>query len=97
MKGVLIELKTPAARQAAADIPDGLREVAGAPAWENNRAAAWVVLPGASSPVHRHAGDAVELLFAAATAPRAVFVPAGTVHSAPVPAEGGRTYIFEIK
>jgi hypothetical protein len=90
-------LKTPAARPAAAEIPDGLRQVAGAPAWENTRAAAWVVMPGASSPVHRHAGDAVELHFAGATAPTAAFVPAGTVHSTPVPAEGGRTYIFEIK
>jgi hypothetical protein len=97
MKGVLIEVKTPAPRPAAADIVDGLRQVAGAPAWENNRAAAWVVMPGASSPAHRHVGDAVELIFDASSAPKAAFVPAGTVHAAPAPPAGGRAYIFEIK
>jgi hypothetical protein len=97
MKGVLIEVKAPAPGPASATIPDGLRQVAGAPAWENNRAAAWVVLPGASAPVHRHVGDAVELIFDASTAPKAAFVPAGTVHAAPTPPEGGRAYIFEIK
>ena len=97
MKGVLIEVKAPAPRPAAAAISDGLRQVAGAPAWENNRAAAWVVMPGGSSPVHRHAGDAVELIFDASTTPKAAFVPAGTVHAAPTPPEGGRAYIFEIK
>jgi hypothetical protein len=97
MKGVLIEVKAPAPRPVAAAISDGLRQVAGAPAWENNRAAAWVLMPGASSPVHRHAGDAVELIFDASTTPKAAFVPAGTVHAAPTPPEGGRAYIFEIK
>ena len=97
MKGVLIELKTLAPRPAVAEISDGLRQVAGAAAWENNRAAAWVVMPGASSPAHRHAGDAVELLFAGTAAPKAVFVPAGTVHDGPKPPDGGRAYIFEIK
>jgi hypothetical protein len=97
MKGVLIELKTPAPRPAAAESPDGLRQVAGAPAWENSRAAAWVVMPGAAPPAHRHAGDAVELIFDASTTPKAAFVPAGTVHAAPAPPTGGRAYIFEIK
>ena len=98
MKGVLIELKTPAPRPATAESPDGLRQVAGAPAWENNRAAAWVLMSGVSSPAHRHAGDAVELIFEASTTPKAAFVPAGTVHAAPTPpTEGGRAYIFEIK
>jgi len=97
MKGVLIELKTPAPRPATAESPDGLRQVAGAPAWENNRAAAWVLMSGVSSPAHRHAGDAVELIFEASTTPTAAFVPAGTVHAAPTPPTGGRAYIFEIK
>jgi hypothetical protein len=97
MKGVLIEVKAPAPRPPAADMADGLRQVAGAPAWENNRAAAWMVMPGASLPVHRHAGDAVELIFEASGGPKAAFVPAGTVHAAPTPPEGGRAYIFEIK
>jgi Carbohydrate-binding module 48 (Isoamylase N-terminal domain) len=97
MKGVLIELKTPAPRPATAESPDGLRQVAGAPAWENNRAAAWVLMSGVSSPAHRHAGDAVELIFEASTTPKAAFVPAGTVHAAPTPPTGGRAYIFEIK
>lgn len=90
MKGVLIELKTPAPRPATAESPDGLRQVAGAPAWENNRAAAWVLMSGVSSPAHRHAGDAVELIFEASTTPKAAFVPAGTVHAAPTPPTGGR-------
>ena len=97
MKGVLIEVKAPAPRAAVAEISDGLRQVAGAPAWEHPRAAAWLIMPGASSPVHRHAGDAVELLFTGPATPKAVFVAAGTVHAAPVPPEGGRTYIFELK
>ena len=97
MKAVLIEVKPPAPRPATAESPDGLRQVAGAPAWENNRAAAWVVVAGVSAPAHRHAGDAVELIFDASTTPKAAFVPAGTVHAAPPPADGGRAYIFEIK
>ena len=97
MRAVLIEVKAPAPRPATAEPSDGLRQVAGAPAWENNRAAAWVVMPGSSAAVHRHAGDAVELIFDGSSTPKAAFVPAGTVHSAPAPADGARTYIFEIK
>lgn len=96
MRAVLIEVKPPAPR-GAAEPTDGLRQVAGTPAWENNRAAAWVVMPGSSAPVHRHAGDAVELIFDGTTSPKATFVPAGTAHAGPQPAEGGRAYIFEIK
>ena len=96
MRAVLIELKTSAPRPAAAEPADGLRQVAGAPAWENNRAAAWVVMPGSSAPLHRHVGDAVELIFDGST-PTATFVPAGTVHAGPAPGESGRAYIFEIK
>jgi len=80
MRAVLIELKNAAPRVAAPEPPESLRHVAGAPAWENNRAAAWVVMPGSSAPKHRHVGDAVELIFEGAT-PKAVFVAAGTVHA----------------
>ena len=97
MRAVLIEVKAPAPRPATAEPADGLRQVAGAPAWENNRAAAWVVMPGSSAALHRHAGDAVELIFDGSTTPKAAFVPAGTVHSGPTPADGARAYIFEIK
>ena len=98
MRAVLIEVKPPAPRAASDQPADGLRQVAGAPAWENNRAAAWVILAGASGATHRHVGDAVELIFAASTKePRATFVAAGTVHAGPTPPEGGRAYIFEIK
>ena len=67
MRAVLIEVKTPAPRAAAAEPADGLRQVAGAPAWENNRAAAWLVTGGTSAPKHRHVGDAVEMVFDAST------------------------------
>jgi len=97
MRGVLIEVKTSAPRPAATEPVDGLRQVAGPPAWENNRAAAWLVMPGASAPTHRHVGDAVELIFDGSTSPKAAFVPAGTVHAGPTPPAGGRAYIFEIK
>ena len=97
MRAVLIEVKPPAPRAAAAEPADGLRQVAGAPAWENNRAAAWVVMPGSPAPAHRHVGDAVELIFDGSTTPKATFVPAGTVHAGQAPPEGGRAYIFEIK
>ena len=97
MRAVLIEVKAPAPRPATAEPADGLRQMAGAPAWENNRAAAWVVMAGSSAPTHRHVGDAVELIFDGSTTPKAAFVPAATVHAGPTPAAGGRAYIFEIK
>jgi hypothetical protein len=97
MRAVLIEVKPAAPRSAAEEPPDSLRQVAGAPGWENNRAAAWVVMPGTSTRTHRHVGDAVELMFDGSTTPKAAFAPAGTVHAGPTPAEGGRAYIFEIK
>ena len=97
MRAVLIEVKAAAPRPAAADISDGLRQVVGPPAWENNRAAAWLVAGGTSAPSHRHVGDAVELTFDETNSPKAEFVAAGTVHSAPAVGAGGRAYIFEIK
>ncbi len=97
MRAVLIEVKTPAARDGRAEPPDGLRQVAGAPAWENNRAAAWLISGGSSAHTHRHVGDAVELIFDGSTTPTAAFVPSGTVHAGPAPGEAGRAYIFEIK
>ena len=98
MRAVLIELKNAAPRDAAAEAPaDGLREVAGPPAFENNRAAAWAIAPGSSAPSHRHVGDAVELIFDGSTTPKATFVAAGTVHAGPAAGESGRAFIFEIK
>ena len=96
MRAVLIEVKTPAPRDGRAELPDGLRQVAGAPAWENNRAAAWLIMGGSSAPTHRHVGDAVELIFDG-SAPKAAFVPSGTVHTGPAPGDAGRAYIFEIR
>jgi hypothetical protein len=96
MRAVLIEVKSAAPREGRTEPPDGLRQVAGAPAWENNRAAAWLVTGGSSIPSHRHIGDAVELVFDS-TAPKATFVPAGTVHAGPAPAADARAYIFEMK
>jgi hypothetical protein len=97
MRAVLIEVKAAAPRTPAPEPADSLRQVGGAPAWENNRATAWMVMPGTSSPTHRHVGDAVELIFDGSTSPKATFVPAGTVHAGPTPPDGGRAYIFEIK
>ena len=97
MRAVLIEVKSPGPRERAEDPTDGLRQVAGAPAWDvNNRAAAWLVNGGSSAPTHRHVGDAVELIFDGGP-PKATFVPAGTVHAGPAPGPGARAYIFEIK
>jgi hypothetical protein len=96
MRAVLIEVKSPGPRESREQPADGLRQVAGVPAWENNRAAAWLVAGGSSAPTHRHVGDGVELIFDGAP-PRATFVPAGTVHAGPAPATGARAYIFEIK
>jgi hypothetical protein len=96
MRAVLIEIKAPAPRQGSEQPADGVRQVAGAPAWENNRAAAWLVTGGSSLPTHRHAGDAVELIFEGAS-PKATFVPAGTVHAGPAPGPDARAYVFEIK
>lgn len=96
MRAVLIEVKLPRPRERREEPPDGLRQVAGAPAWENARAAAWLISAGAPAPMHRHAGDAVELIFDGPS-PKATFVPAGTVHADPAPAAGARAFIFEIK
>ena len=96
MRAVLIEVKTSAPHEGRAEAPDGLRQVAGAPAWENNRAAAWLIMGGSSAPTHRHLGDGVELVFENAS-PTATFVPAGTVHAGPTPNAAARAYIFEIK
>ena len=98
MRAVLIEVKPPAPRAPSEEPADGLRKVLGAPAWDaNRRAAAWVIMGGASAATHRHVGDAVEVVFDPSAPPKAAFVAAGTVHSGPTPAEGGRAYIFEIK
>jgi hypothetical protein len=97
MRAVLIEVKSQAPRPATTEPADGLRQIMGAPAWENTRAAAWLVMPGSPAPMHRHIGDAVELVFDGTTAPKASFVAAGTAHAGPTPPEGGRAYIFEIK
>jgi hypothetical protein len=99
MRAVLIEIKTPAPRQGDVEPADGLRTVVGTPAWENNRAAGWLVPERTSLPSHRHVGDAVELLFdgSSPTTPTATFVPAGTVHTGPAPGPGARAYVFEIK
>jgi hypothetical protein len=99
MRAVQIEVKSPGPREGRAEPADGLRQVAGSPAWENRRAAAWLVTGGSSAPTHRHVGDAVEMVFDASTppVPNVTFVPAGTVHTGPTPGDGGRAYIFEIK
>lgn len=96
LRAVLIEVKSPVPRAAVTEAADGLRQVAGASVWENNRAAAWMIAGGSSAPAHRHVGDAVELIFDGST-PKATFVPAGTVHAGPTSSDGGRAYIFEIK
>jgi hypothetical protein len=96
MRAVLIEIKSPGPREGRDEQADGLRQVLGAPAWENNRAAGWLVMGGSSAPMHRHVGDAVELIFDGPS-PTATFVPAGTVHTGPTPGPGARAYIFEIK
>ena len=96
MRAVLIEVKSPGPHERREEPADGLRQVAGVPAWENNRAAAWLVDGGSSAPTHRHVGDAIELIFDGGP-PKATFAPAGTVHAGPAPASGARAYIFEIK
>ena len=98
MRAVQIELKAAAPHGTAAETPDGLRQAIGAPSFENNRAVAWALPPGASPPAHRHIGDAVEMVFTGTPPTPAVkFVPAGTVHTGPTVGDGGRVYIFEIK
>jgi hypothetical protein len=96
MRAILIELKRPAPTGTAGDGAEGLRQVVGAPAWENSRAAGWMIVPGTSAPAHRHVGDAVELVFDGTT-PKATFVKAGTAHAGPTAGATGRAVIFELK
>jgi hypothetical protein len=96
MRAILIELKKPSPTGEAGGGPEGLRRVLGAPSWENNRAAGWMIVPGASAPTHRHSGDAVELVFDG-DVPKATFLPAGTVHAGPAAPLNGRAVIFEMK
>jgi hypothetical protein len=96
MRAILIELKKPSPTGEAGGGPEGLRRVLGAPSWENNRAAGWMIVPGAPTPTHRHSGDAVELVFDG-DVPKATFLPAGTVHAGPAAPPNGRAVIFEIK
>ena len=100
MRAILMEVKAAAPRTDVAETADGLRQVVGAPSWENRRTFAWAIAPGTAAPTHRHVRDAVELVFTGATpatTPKVTFVPAGTVHAGPVPEAGGRVFIFEIK
>jgi len=99
MRAILIEVKSPAPRPAAAAPADGLRQVLGTPAWDTNpRVTAWLIMPGSPVPMHRHVGDAVELTFeGSGPTPKATFVAAGTVHAGPTPPADGRAYIFELK
>jgi hypothetical protein len=96
MRAILIELKRSSPTVEAGGGPEGLRRVLGAPSWENNRAAGWMIMPGASAPTHRHSGDAVELVFDT-NVPKATFLPAGTVHAGPAAPPTGRVVIFEMK
>jgi hypothetical protein len=96
MRAILIELKRSSPTGEAGGGPEGLRRVLGAPAWENNRAAGWMILPGSPAPTHRHSGDAVELVFDG-DVPKATFQPAGTVHAGPAAPPNGRAVIFEMK
>jgi len=96
MRAILIELKQPAPLGEVGADSEGLRQVAGLPSWENTRAAGWLLLPGASAPVHRHTRDAVELVFGGG-APTATFVPAGTRHADPRLTSNGHAVIFELK
>ena len=101
LRAVLIEVKSPAPRPETTTPPpaDALTVVGGPPAWQNNRALGWMVLPGTDFPAHRHIGDALELVFDGSDppVPTATFVPAGTMHSAPIPPADGRVVIFELK
>src|SRR5688572_20934704 len=63
MRAILIELKRSSPTGEVGGGPEDLRRVLGAPSWENNRAAGWMIMPGAAAPTHRHTGDAVELVF----------------------------------
>ena len=97
LRAVLIELKRPSPTGTVGEGPDGLRQVAGTPSWDNRRAAGWIVQPGAAFAKHRHTGDAVELVFDGTMNPKATFVPAGTLHEGPKAPDGGRAVIFELK
>jgi hypothetical protein len=100
MRAILMEVKTAASRTDVVEAADGVRQIVGAPSWDNRRAYGWAIPPGTAVPLHRHVRDAIELVFTAATpatTPKVTFVPSGTVHEGPAAEPGGRVFIFEIK
>jgi hypothetical protein len=96
MKAVVIELKDATHNNGNLAEPDGLRQRAGMPAFENGRATAWILGPGSVGNQHRHLGDAVEVIFDGAT-PVVSFVPRGTLHASPNLTDMSRMVVFEIK
>src|SRR4029079_3937712 len=49
MRAVLMEVKAASPRPDVVETPDGLRQVVGAPSWENRRTYAWAIPPGTSA------------------------------------------------
>ena len=96
MRSVQIELKSPGPRAAPVAASESLRQLFGPPAAENARAVVFLLRSGSSTATHRHAADAVEIVFDGPQ-PAVTFVPSGTSHSGTAISASGRMYIFELK
>jgi hypothetical protein len=96
LRAVFAQIKRPPRHDAAtAGLPadtSGLR-------LDNDRVTVWEHPggPGASTRPHRHAHDAVVVLFDAAGTPTAHWVERGSMHGADLPPGAVRTFVFEIK
>ena len=100
MRAVLMEVKTPAPRTDVVETADGLRQVVGAPSWENPRTYAWAIPPGTAAPsppprarrgrARLHVGHAGDHTQGNVRAGR--HGPRGSRTRT-----GGRVFIFEIK
>jgi hypothetical protein len=96
LRAVFVEMKEPAARDAAASPPSGFEMLGATKRSENERSIIWESTSALSSASHRHPRDTVVVAFEKGV-PQVVFVAAGTVHDADARGTPERVYLFEMK
>jgi hypothetical protein len=96
LRAVFIEMKEPAARDAAASPSTEFEMLGATKKSENERSIIWESTSPLHSGSHRHPRDTVVVAFEKG-APQVVFVAAGTTHDTDVTGTPERVYLFEMK